>query len=146
MKPSSVALTCRRAESSRRCLYDLTKWCISSSSCSSFVFAGRPRLFWWPLWKCPPRSPDTLPNTPGRAQHSSAAASPHPASQTNQTPTVRLFDCDIKTNFFIEKVWHCIATWVMRRIILMGFNLTGSWTQMSGFFRDNQHDCNPCLQ
>lgn len=73
----------------------LTKRRISSSSYSSFVFEWRPELFWWPLWKCLPRSPDTLPNTRGRALRSSAAGSPHPTSPTNPTPRIILYGCDI---------------------------------------------------
>lgn len=75
----------------------LTKRRISSSSYSSFVFEWRPELFWWPLWKCPPRSLDTLPNTRGRALRSSAAGSPHPTSPTNPTPRITLYGCDIHT-------------------------------------------------
>lgn len=63
-------------------LLDFIKWHISSSSCRSSVFVERPKLSWWPLWKCRPRSPDTLLNTRGRALHSSAAVSPHPATNT----------------------------------------------------------------
>lgn len=59
-------------------LSGLTKRRISSSSYCSSVYEWRPKLFWWPLWKCPPHSPGTLPNTRGRALHSSAAASPRP--------------------------------------------------------------------
>ena len=65
------------------CAFDVTEPHISSAYCSSCVCDWRPEFFWWPLWKCPPRSPDTWPNTRGRALHSSAAGSPHPASQTN---------------------------------------------------------------
>lgn len=71
--------------------FDFKKWHISSSSYSSFVFDGRPKLFWWPLWKRLPRSLDTLPNTRGRALHSSAAGSPHPTSPTNPAPRIRLY-------------------------------------------------------
>lgn len=64
--------------------WGLTKQRISSSSYCSSVYAWRPKPFWWPLWKCPPHSPGTLPNTRGRALHSSAAASPRPTITEHQ--------------------------------------------------------------
>lgn len=68
----------------------ITKWCISSSSYSSFVCAWRPKPFWWLPWKCPPRSPDTLQNTRDTGLHSSAAGSLHPAITRTENKLVWL--------------------------------------------------------
>lgn len=68
----------------------ITKLCISASSYSSSVCAGRPKPFWWLLWKCPPRSPDTLQNTQDTGLRSSAAGSLRPAITRRENQLVWL--------------------------------------------------------
>lgn len=94
-------------QESSRCLFVLTKPHISSSSCGFSVFDWRPKPFWWPPWKCLPRAPDTLPNTRGRALHSSAAGSPHPASKTIPTQTSRIRLRNQWCNKSIVAFWNC---------------------------------------
>lgn len=82
----------------------------ASSSFGVLLCDWQPGLAWWPLWKCPPHSPDIWLSTPSTDLHSYASWFHHPVhphiQHSQEGDGVSMSDCYLHNMKHISWVWE----------------------------------------